>query len=162
MSLADGLFYALAFPVDPDRRHLVVAFTDGWDRGSTLDTETLPKLAAHSDAVLHVVTWATPADGISSTNAWPPTSYADEIRRRRPWEASFRSVDDAVRTTGGTLQRTMQAPDALADIVSDFRSSYVLHYSPRGVSASGWHEIGVKLTRPGSFTIRARKGYEGS
>jgi hypothetical protein len=62
--------------------------------------------------------------------------------------------------TGGTLQRVQGASNALARIVEEFRSSYVLSYTPRERPAPGWHELRVKLTRPGSFNIRARKGYE--
>jgi len=160
VSLADGLFYALAWPIEPDRRHVVVAFTDGWDHDSTLEVERLPKLAAHSDAVLHVVAWATPADGPSATMALPPSERAAPYYVRQ-WEDSFRPVDEAVRRTGGTLQRTHQAAEALAGILADFRSSYILRYAPQGVALPGWHDLGVKVTRPGSFKIRARKGYEG-
>ena len=43
----------------------------------------------------------------------------------------------------------------------DFRSSYLLRYTPRDVSPEGWHDLEVKLLRPGRFTVRARKGYFG-
>lgn len=158
IALADGLFYALAWPVDPDRRHLVVAFTDGFDTASTIEMETLPKLAGHSDAVLHAVFWATPSDGPGSAgglSTWPPASILPA------WEESYRLVDAAVRRTGGTIHLAKQAPNALADIIAEFRSSYILRYTPRGVAPAGWHELGVKVTRPGSFKVRARKGYEG-
>jgi hypothetical protein len=155
LALFDGLFYALAWPVDADRRHLVVAFTDGWDTGSTLEMETLPRLAAHSDAVLHAVFWATPADGPGSGGAMSTPNPS------REWQASYHAVDEAVQRTGGTLQRTSRASEALAAIIANFRSSYVLRYTPRGVPPAGWHELRVKVTRPGSFSVRARKGYEG-
>jgi hypothetical protein len=158
IALADGLFYALAWPVDPDRRHLVLAFTDGMDTASTIEMQMLPKLAAHSDAVLHAVFWATPSDGHGSAGGvW--VSRPDAILPA--WEESYRLVDAAVQRTGGTIQFAKQAPNALAEIIADFRSSYVLHYTPRGVTPTSWHELGVKITRPGSFKVRARKGYEG-
>jgi VWFA-related protein len=162
IALADGLFYALAWPVPPDRRHLVVAFTDGWDTASTLTIDTLPKLAAHSDAVLHAVFWASAEDGggtgggvnINIGLPLPSLQVAE-------WKWSTRMIEAAVERTGGTIQRTRQVAEALAWIIADFRSSYVLRYSPRGVPPAGWHELQVKVTRTGSFTIRARKGYEG-
>ena len=52
--------------------------------------------------------------------------------------------------------------DAFQAILDDFRTSYVLRYTPRGGTPKGWHELTVKVTRRGSYTIRARKGYEGS
>ena len=65
-----------------------------------------------------------------------------------------------MQRTGGTLQRTRNADEALAEIIADFRSSYVLRYTPRQVPAPGWHEIKVSVKRPGGFSVRARKGYE--
>jgi VWFA-related protein len=162
IALADGLFYALAWPVDPDRRHVVVVFTDGWDTASTIDMDTLPNLAGHSDAVLHAVLWVAPGEdsrnGGGMNYFGGPGTVAAMTRR---WRESFERLDTVVRRTGGTLQRTDKAPQALAEVIADFRSSYVLRYSPRGVSPAGWHELGVKVTRPGSFKLRARKGYEG-
>ena len=45
--------------------------------------------------------------------------------------------------------------------LEDFRTSYVLRYSPTGVPAGGWHDVDVRLNRPGRFEVRARKGYFG-
>jgi hypothetical protein len=144
VALVDGLFYALAWPVEPDRRHLVVAFTNGWDKWSTLEPDRLPQLAERSDAVLHAVFWSTPSGA-----------------QTREWTESYRLVETAARRTGGTIQTTAQVPKTLAGILADFRTSYVLQYTPRDVPARGWHELRVKLRRPGSFTLRTRKGYEG-
>jgi hypothetical protein len=53
-------------------------------------------------------------------------------------------------------------PRAFLRALDDFRSSYVLRYSPHGVAAGGWHEIAVRVTRPGrGYVVRARKGYVG-
>ena len=35
----------------------------------------------------------------------------------------------------------------------------MLRYVPNGVALTGWHDIDVKVLRPGRFTVRARKGY---
>jgi hypothetical protein len=137
VSIIDGLFYALAWPVEADRRHLAVAFTDGVDRWSTLDPDMLPRLAGHSDAVLHVVYWDGPG-----------------------WAANWEMVSDLVQRTGGAVHRMSDARRDLATIVEDFRTSYVLRYRPRTVPAPGWHEIRVRVTRHGRFDVRARKGYE--
>jgi hypothetical protein len=137
VSIIDGLFYALAWPVEADRRHLVVAFTDGVDRWSALDPAMLTRLAAHSDAILHVVFWDGPG-----------------------WDANREMVSEVVQRTGGALHRMSDARRDLARIVEDFRTSYVLQYRPRGVPVAGWHEIRVRVMRPGKFDVRARKGYE--
>ena len=156
--LADALFYALAWPSAADRRHVIVAFTDGHNTiASVLDMEVMPRIAARSDAVLHAVLWAAPGEGGSSGGLWrsgtPP-------RIDRAWEASFRALDETVQMSGGTLQRAHNAEDALTEILTNFRSSYVLRYTSAEAPTPGWHEIKVRVTRPGSFNIRARRGYE--
>jgi hypothetical protein len=78
------------------------------------------------------------------------------------WIETYRALEDAVKRTGGTVRPLSDSFKAFADILEDFRSSYVLQYTPQGVSAPGWHELKVKVTRSGSFTIRARRGYSGS
>jgi hypothetical protein len=146
IALADGLFYALAWPVEPDRRHLVVVFTDGWDTTSTLNMDTLQKLAAHSDAVLHAVFWAAP--GEDTRNAGGLNIVGGPIGYVGRWRRSFDTLIDSVHQSGGTIHRTGNAPDALADILADVRSSYTLRYSPRGVALGGWHELEVEATEP--------------
>ena len=158
IALADGLFYALAWPVDADRRHVVVVFTDGWDTTSTIEMNRLPSLAAHSDAVLHAVFWSAPGE---DTRNGGGINVVAGPRDTRGWQESFDTLSDVVRRTGGTLQRSTKAAEALAEVIAEFRSSYILRYSPRGVAAAGWHELDVNITKPGSFKIRARKGYEG-
>lgn len=160
VALADGVFYALAWPVEPTRRHLVVALTDGWDTASAIEMDMLPKFAARSDAVLHFVFWRSPGEDSGNAGGRNIVTSSREPLTRR-WQTSFNTMDAVVRQTGGTLQRAANAAEALRDIVADFRSSYVLRYTPAGVRPGGWHELKVKLTRPGSFTLRARKGYEG-
>jgi hypothetical protein len=156
VSVIDGLYYAIAWPVEPDRRHLIVAFTNGWDRSSVLEKKMLPRLAAHSDAVLHVVFWAKPgADMVGigyNTSSSPPLLT--------PWQDGHDAVVEAAQRTGGAVHNATDALQDLAAIIEDFRTSYVLQYTPRGVPSPGWHEIRVRLTRPGKFDIRARKGYE--
>jgi hypothetical protein len=136
-SIIDAMYYAIAWPVEPDRRHLVLAFTDGVDRWSTLEPRELIRLAGYSDAVLHVVHWGGPA-----------------------WDANWEMLTDLVQRTGGALHRMSDDARDLAAIVEDFRTSYVLRYRPTGIPAAGWHEIRVRVTRPGRYDVRARKGYE--
>ena len=157
VALADALFYALALPTGPDRRHVVIAFTDGHSTASVLDMDMLPRLASRSDAVLHAVLWAVPSEGGNSggINISPPPASP-----RRDWEASFRKLDETVQRTGGTLQRSANASEALTEILANFRNSYVLRYTPAETPKPGWHELKVTVKRPGAFSIRARRGYE--
>jgi len=43
-------------------------------------------------------------------------------------------------------------------MVQDFRSSYVLFFTPRGVERAGPHTLEVRVKRPG-VEVRARRGY---
>ena len=159
VALADGLFYALTWPVEPERRHLIVAFTDGWDTASAIELPTLPKLAARSDAVLHAVFWRTPGEDDRNAGGRNIVT-SNRTPLNHAWQASFNTMDAVVQTTGGRLHRARNASESLAEIVADFRSSYVLRYTARGVPLAGWHELKVKVTRPGSYSVRSRKGYE--
>jgi hypothetical protein len=146
VSVFDGLFYAMAWPVDLDRRHVVVAFTDGFDRYSVLEKETLPRLVAHSDAVLHLVLRPNPSYSQGSMGT--------------EWETSREILSEAAWRTGGTVRTETDVAHDFAAIIEDYRTSYLLRYRPRDVPAPGWHDVGVRVIRPGKFDVRARKGYE--
>ncbi len=63
--------------------------------------------------------------------------------------------------TGGELlyvTSTRDLPAAFARIVGDFKSRYLLSFTPTGVPAGGWHPLEVKL-KGRTGTIRARPGY---
>jgi VWFA-related protein len=151
-AIHDTLFLALARPGEPERRHLVVVFTDGNDTWSMLDPKQLPGIADKADAVLHVVVSASPPAGQQVTG------FAGVDARR--WRESQDALFDAARRSGGAVHRLADRAAAFAKIIEDFRSAYVLRYTPRGVDTPGWHEVAVSVTRPGAFSIRARKGYE--
>jgi Mg-chelatase subunit ChlD len=48
---------------------------------------------------------------------------------------------------------------AFAQIVSEFRTRYVLWYRPEGVAATGWHPLEVRL-KGAQGHVTARRGYE--
>jgi hypothetical protein len=146
--LADGIFYALAWPVPADRRHLMVVIAEGRDTGSALGMRVVPRLAARSDAVVHAVL---------RFPQGPATNYRDQARLG----TSDPALGAAVEQTGGTILEPADFERTLRQIVSDFRASYLLRYTPLGVALPGWHELTVNIRRPGDYTIRARRGYEG-
>lgn len=152
-ALHDTIFLALVRPGEPERRHLVVVFTDGDDTWSMLDGRQLPSIAGKADAVLHAVISGSPAG---------PQADGNRMRERedRRWRESRDALFDAVQVSGGSIHHLSNRAEAFAKIVEDFRSAYVLRYVPRGVDTPGWHAVTVTVTRPGAHTIRARKGYE--
>jgi VWFA-related protein len=150
-SLNDALLYALAWPAAADRRHLVVVCTDGEDTTSVLDDDTVPAAASRADAVLHAVLFKSSVPAVvRHFQSTPP-----------PPKASRATLVEAASRTGGEAHQLDDAVAAFRQIFDDFRRGYVLRYTLRDVKRQGWHDISVRVTRPGSerYTIHARKGY---
>lgn len=146
-SFNDALFYALAWPSDAQRRHLVVAFMNGFDTWSALDADRLPALARRSDAVIHVAAFEP-----------PPGRPAVQVRG---WTRERDAIASAAVQTGGSLTELADASQTFARILAEFQNSYLLRFSPEGVARAGWHTLTVRVPGRRSLTIRARKGYEG-
>ena len=171
ISLIDGLLYALAWPVEADRRHLVIAFTDGRDSYSTLAADRLPAFAARADAVMHVVLWDDPTQTQprDAHTAPTPSGATTPPGSRREmagfawneWMKSYRAVRKAAEQTGGSIRPASAREDWFQTVLDDFRASYLLRYSPAGVRLDGWHELAVRVPSRRSLTIRARKGWGG-
>lgn len=164
-SMYDGLVAALVPPREGDRRHLVVAFTDGIDTMSVLNSEALLEVGRRSDSVLHLFLVT-----LSLVTPPPPPTLDWRLDTRRPWapaalEDAFFALRDTARDTGGLFQRLFDSPsmpEALRRAIEDFRTSYVLRYRATGVARDGWHAITVTLTKPSPHEVRARRGYFGS
>jgi hypothetical protein len=56
---------------------------------------------------------------------------------------------------GGSLVRMFE------QVFDDFRTSYILRYTPAGVRPDGWHDLKVEVPSQPRATIRARRGYIG-
>jgi hypothetical protein len=167
-ALHDTLFLALVRPGEPERRHLVIVFTDGNDTWSMLDARQLPAITDKADAVLHAVVSGAPPPALSTANhllgtramsEGSVTNTSDERLAQR-WRDSQNALFDAARRSGGGTHRLTNRAEAFARIVEDFRTAYVLRYTPSGVDTPGWHDLTVTLAQPGGAAIRARKGYE--
>src|SRR5436190_1383729 len=81
---------------------------------------------------------------------------AAEARRRSP-------LKDLADATGGQLLEVTSSRHlrgAFQRILQDFRSRYILSYSPTGVPAEGFHRLEVRMKRRG-LTAKARPGYIG-
>jgi hypothetical protein len=63
-------------------------------------------------------------------------------------------------TGGGTTWLTDNADLArpLRRALEEFRSTYVLHFTPRGVDPGGFHTLQVSVKRTG-LMVKARRGY---
>jgi VWFA-related protein len=137
-AVRDTLAVALVSESPTDRRQLTVLFSDGRDNVSMTSPSQLIDIARRTTPTFSAVL-ATPT--------------------RRPADKTY--LDLAAETGGSvvSLLPTDRLGDLLRRSVEQFRSSYVLTYTPAGVSPRGRHVIDVSVRRPG-LEVRARKGYE--
>jgi VWFA-related protein len=152
----DALVVALAHQPDPGRRHLIVAMTDGEDCGSLADGPRILEMSGRSEAVLQWIYVSSSGDVPEfSVPAWCTPSDARDVDY---------VVESAERTGGGRHQSRFGDPavKTFAQILDEFRRSYVLRYSPAGVKAGGWHQVRVEVPAHAGVTIRSRSGYFGS
>ena len=179
-SLFDTLAAALLQPVEPARRHVVVARTKGFDTFSSIDVQALGAIAERSDALFHVVAMETALDYDAALSAFqcqmmgfcfPTRTFWVPFTRRLVGPSPEHSLlpdglvlAAAAEATGGGLHRTAMFSEpsltgTFRKAFDDFRSSYMLRYTLQGVPGGGWHTIGVDVRGSRSFTVRARKGY---
>ena len=150
-SLYDALSVALTSATDPDRRQLVVVFTDGTDTSSTTSAETIAQIADRTRATVSFVV-------LSAFRMAPtPTGVLRQVQTRVDPTLSRLATN-----TGGAVFVASSTDLGLTFLraLDAFRTTYVLHYSPRGVDRGGFHTITVKVNR-GDAVVQARRGYFG-
>jgi Ca-activated chloride channel homolog len=154
-ALVDAGFAALTLRDDlPDRRHLVILFTDGDDTSSWLSWRGLLDRAQRTDAVVYGVTQR-------SWQTGRPRSLSLMVFASGDGEPPGDVVETLADVSGGRVFAARDPDDlrtAFIGIVREFRSRYVLTYTPKNVEATGWHPIEVKL-KDRKGTIKARRGY---
>ena len=176
----DTLAAALLQPVDPSRRHVVIARTKGVDTISSIDAEAVKAIAERSDALFYVVAMETAADNDGALRGfqcelmgycWPTRRFWLPFQRRlfgfppiHPLLRDGQAIALGAEATGGGLYQTSMLSEptltgTFRRTLEDFRNSYVLRYSPQGVDPSGWHTIDVRVPRARSYEIRSRRGY---
>jgi VWFA-related protein len=152
----DALFVALTHTPAAGRRHLIVAMTDGQDCGSLLDGARVLDASGRSEAVLHWIYVSSQGDFDQfATSAWCTPNDAHEV--------DF--VEQSALRTGGDRHRSRFGDPAVrtfAQILDEFRQSYVLRYSAQGVKGAGWHTVAVQVPAQAGLTIKARSGYFGT
>jgi VWFA-related protein len=119
-------------------RALLIVFSDGMDTASWLTTDGVLDTARRSDVVVYGV--AVKANG------------------------NPRFLRDLSAYTGGSLfeiDSTNNLNALFVRILEEFRQRYLVSYSPRGVSKSGWHRLEVRV-KGRKATVKARPGYMAS
>jgi VWFA-related protein len=134
-AVVDGVYVAMVTAQSVDGRPLVVVFTDGLDTVSWLRDKDLIDATKRASAVIYTVA-AGPA---------------------RQWQF----LKDLASATGGRAIALGSAKNLQAEflrILTEFRSRYLLSFSPQGVSDSGYHRLTVRAKRRG-IAVTARPGY---
>ncbi len=176
-SAHDGIAAALLRNIDPNRRHLVIALTNGIDAVSALDAAAVRDIARYSNATLFI-----PLVDIVVLPG-PPPEYQSGRQRldaarcaasgvcspsKRFWQPfgdyEFETLAEAAELTGGKLYLPGIFTDRTAaaifkKVFEDYRASYVLRYTPTGVAPGGWHEVKVTIPSRPSAELQARRGY---
>lgn len=145
-ALYDALAATLLSTPRSDRPQLVFAVTDGGDNASVLKAPNVVALAGLSDASLYATVVRTAPRAVP----WGVLYVLEQLR-----EASARS--------GGTVFENppeTSLPALFRQVLSDFRTSYLLSFTPSGVGQGGWHDLVVR-TKERRYTVRARAGYQG-
>jgi VWFA-related protein len=136
-AVMDGVYVALTSTLVQSGRFLIVVCTDGGDTMSWLKPSEVLEASKRTNAVVYAVT-------------------AGAARATDP----LRDLADA---TGGQMLQVRSSEDlrpAFERILSEFRTRYVLAYSPEGVSSGGYHRLDIKVPRRRA-TVKARAGYIG-
>lgn len=174
-SLLDAISVSLFSTAPSDRRHLLVVFTDGSDSTSTTTPAMLSSVALRSRTSIALVLPGTavqstasaanpyvanailsPVNTLAQANARAAATTL--VASTRPLDKLFSTLVD---TTGGAIVPTTATSDlsvVFRQILSTFRSTYVLLYNARGVDARGYHTLEVKVKREGAI-VNSRRGY---
>jgi len=146
-SMRDAASVALISATEPDRRQLVVLFTDGADSSSVTTEAGMMDVAQRTNASLTIVV----PERI--------TAFGVQARTRR----YVRWLRDLTGETGGTvITAGGDLTSTFRRALDEFRSSYVLYFTPSGVATEGFHTLEVTVPRDDGYTIRARRGYFGT
>ena len=179
-SVFDTLAAALIRPVEPARRHVVIARTKGVDTISAIDARALRGIAERSDALFHLVIMENALGADAALSGFQSNLIGLVEATNRSWLPHQRrlvssgppyqllsdgiAVRSAVETAGGGWHqaRAFSVPSltgTFRETFESFRQGHMLRYTPQGVTRSGWHTIAVTVPRSRGYTVRARRGY---
>jgi VWFA-related protein len=151
-AIFDSLAVALASQVPPGRRQLVVLFSDGQDSSSITDADALLDVARRSTPTVAVV--------LASPSLQRPASLVRTAAKLST--ATVGEIADQIAADTGGFVATISPGENLTStfrrVLEQFRTSYVLYFTPRGVDRQGSHTLDVRV-KGAKVEIRARRGY---
>jgi VWFA-related protein len=160
-ALHDAAYAALTLKDDQSGRALVLIFSDGDDTAGWLSGQSVLDIARRTEAVVYAVGLrsAVPlsqgyrVDFRSGTQ--PDVPNAPEVTLKE------RFLNALAQETGGKYidaERSDRLRATFVQIVNEFRSRYLLTYTPSGVETGGWHALDVRL-KGKKGKVQARRGY---
>ena len=156
-SLNDAVYAGLALSESQDTRSLVVVFSDGMDNSSWLGPATVERAARRADAVVYGVAVAAASAAVYNLVDGRFAGFGPEYL---PGQTDF--LEAIASATGGRVikaDETVNLPRAFEAILQEFRTRYLITYSPAGADARGWHTIELKV-KGRRAEVKARRGYE--
>ncbi|HEX5216101.1 MAG TPA: VWA domain-containing protein [Vicinamibacterales bacterium] len=154
-SIWDAVGVSLVAASHPDRRQMIVVFTDASDITSALDEGMLLDVARRTNAsVFSVVPTAVTAIRGGRVVSSGITTSREGLQTFRALATETGGAYIAV-AAGNSTDLTATFRRAL----DDFRTTYVLHFTPTGVPREGFHELRVSVKGRSNLDIRARRGY---
>jgi VWFA-related protein len=157
-ALHDAVYAGLALSDVQDSRPLLVAFSDGLDNMSWLSADVVADAARRANAVVYGVAVAAGTRAASVTWSNRPTWVVQPEYTKG--QTDF--LDAIAAATGGRVLKadtTSNLPQAFNEILREFRTRYVITYSPHGVDTPGWHRISLKV-KGRHAAVKARTGYQ--
>jgi VWFA-related protein len=144
-ALRDAVSVSLVSASAPNRRQLIVFFTDGNDSSSTTSFDVLTAVAQRTRATLtFVMLGAIPEIITRGAASAGDLTISERERNTAARRALYAPFEALARETGGTILPvgpTANLASTFRSILNDFRSAYVLYYTARGVDRAGYHTI---------------------
>ena len=159
-ALYDATLAALLMRPRIEGRMVMLVFSDGGDTSSWLDPRTVITAAQRSDVVVYGVTLRRQVEQRNLREA-RQNQFERDWFQEAPTSYGRHFLPLLAEDTGGAVlvaERSDRLRDTFVRVISEFKSRYVLSYTPRGVEPGGWHAIDVRLKgKRGEVT--ARRGY---
>jgi len=148
-SLMDGAFAAVALGDAAAGHVLAMVFTDGHENASWLREDDVLDAARRGEVVVYGVRIGGDGWGLCMGDGGVPVRDASAF------------LDLVTSATGGRLVKAASPErlrQAFLEILTEFRTRYLLRYTPRGVERPGWHRLEVRV-KGRAAKVTVRKGY---
>jgi VWFA-related protein len=133
-ALRDAAHAGLVVAGSGNGRPLLVLFSDGRDTASWLDDEEVLRTARRMGVVAYAVTVGGKPDSFLGNLVHAMGGNVFEAATNRDLEATF------------------------AKVLQEFKSRYLVGFTPQGVPGEGWHQLAVRV-KGRRCDVKARAGY---